>query len=166
MKYITTIDGQDFELEIIDDTQIIVDGNTYSIDFQPVSGEPVYSLLVDGGSFQAHIFDGEDDDKLEILLRGTQYTATVLDEREKRLKAAAGDSHVSSDELILKSPMPGLIVQVPVKVGDTVAVGDVLVILESMKMQNELKSTQDGKVTQVEIKAGDSVEQKTILIKS
>ena len=114
MKYITTIDDKEFEVEIIDDNKIIVNGKTYSIDFQPVSGQPVYSLLVDGGSFQAHIYEGEED-QLKILLRGTLYTATVEDEREKRLKAAAGDSQVASGELILKSPMPGLIIEVPVK---------------------------------------------------
>ena len=164
MKYITSIADQEYAIEILGPNEVSVNGKTYHVDFQPISGQPVYSLIVDGGSFQAHIFEG-DQDELEILLRGTLYTALVEDEREKRLKAAAGDSAASSSEFILKSPMPGLIVDVPVKEGDEIEKGAVLVILESMKMQNELKSPQKGTVTQVEASAGDSVEQKQTLVK-
>lgn len=164
MKYITRIGDQDFDVDILSENEVRVNGTSYKIDFQPVSGQPVYSLLVDNGSYQAHVFEGEDDE-LQILLRGTLYTALVEDEREKRLKAAAGTGGASSGDFSLKSPMPGLIVQVLVKDGDKVSSGDVLVILESMKMQNELKSPLDGIVTQVQVKEGDSVEQKQVLVK-
>ena len=163
MKYIASIGDQEFEVDIINQHEVAVNGKHYKINFKPVSGQPVFSLLADNGSYQAHLFES-DDDELQILLRGTLYKVLIEDEREKRLRAAAGSTGSSSGELILKSPMPGLIVQVPVKVGDLVSTGDVLVILESMKMQNELKSSQDGKVTQIQVKEGDSVEQKQILL--
>ena len=163
MKYIASIGDQDFEVEIINKHEVKVNGKPYKINFKAVSGQPVYSLLADNGSYQAHVFES-DDDELQILLRGTLYKVLVEDEREKRLKAAAGDAGAATGELVLKSPMPGLIVQVPVKEGDQVSAGDVLVILESMKMQNELKASHNGKVTQVQIKEGDSVEQRQILL--
>ena len=60
--------------------------------------------------------------------------------------------------------MPGLIVKIPVSEGQEVKKGDVLVILESMKMQNELKSPRDGKVTRIQVKPGDSVEQRQTIL--
>ncbi|MCW5887251.1 MAG: DUF2118 domain-containing protein, partial [Anaerolineales bacterium] len=77
---------------------------------------------------------------------------------------AAGGGSADGGEFVLKAPMPGLIVKVAVNEGDEVKKGDVLVILESMKMQNELKSPRDGKVSRVQVKAGDSVEQRTNMV--
>ncbi|HKZ68907.1 MAG TPA: acetyl-CoA carboxylase biotin carboxyl carrier protein subunit, partial [Anaerolineales bacterium] len=64
----------------------------------------------------------------------------------------------------LKAPMPGLVVSVPVSEGQAVKKGDIIVILESMKMQNELKSPRDGTVARVKVKGGDTVEQNQIMI--
>ena len=60
--------------------------------------------------------------------------------------------------------MPGLIVTVPVSEGEAVHKGDILVVLESMKMQNELKCPRDGQVTRVKIKTGENVEQNQVLV--
>jgi biotin carboxyl carrier protein len=163
MKYITTIDETQYEVEILNPRQVSVNGKVYDVDFQSISGQPIFSLLVDGGSYQAHVFPGEEE-TLQVLMRGTLYTALIEDEREKRLRAAAGGGASGSGEFILKAPMPGLIVKVPVNEGDQVKKGQVLVILESMKMQNELKSPRDGKVSRVQIKAGDSVEQRQSMV--
>lgn len=163
MKYITTIDEKQYEVEIISPRQVSVNGKTYNVDFLSVSGAPIYSLLVDGGSYQAHVYPGEED-TLEVLMRGTLYSATIEDEREKRLRAAGGAGGGQTGEFNLRAPMPGLIVKVPVKEGDVVKKGDVLVILESMKMQNELKSPREGKITRVQVRAGDSVEQRQSLV--
>jgi biotin carboxyl carrier protein len=97
-------------------------------------------------------------------LRGTLYELQVEDERERRLRASMGAGPVEYGEFHLRSPMPGLVVAIPVEEGQAVHKGDVLVILESMKMQNELKSPRDGKVSRVRIQPGDNVEQKETLL--
>lgn len=163
MKYITTIRDQEYAIEILGPRQISVNGKTYEVDFQSVSGQPVFSLLVDGGSYQAAVFPGEED-TLQVLMRGALYVAMVEDERERRLKSAGGIGVAISGEYVLRAPMPGLIVKVPVTDGQEVKKGDVLVILESMKMQNELKSPRDGKVARVQVKHGDSVEQRQTIL--
>ena len=99
-----------------------------------------------------------------MLLRGHLYQVQVEDEREKRLKAAAGGGVAEGGEFHLKAPMPGLVVAIPVEEGQEVKKGEVLVILESMKMQNELKAPRDGKVDRIRVKAGESVEQKQTLL--
>src|SRR5215510_9271645 len=162
MKYITTVEDKQYVVEIIDDKHVSVDGKIYNIDFEAVSGQPVYSLIVDGKSHEAYVQQG--DENWQVLLRGRLYPATVEDEREKRLRAAAGGGVAETGEFNLKAPMPGLVVAIPVSEGQEVKKGQVLLILESMKMQNELKAPRDGIVNRIKVKAGESVEQKQQLL--
>ena len=162
MKYITTVEDKQYMVEIIDDKHVSVNGKVYNIDFEAVSGQPVYSLIVDGRSHEGYV--RESDDEWQVLLRGRLYPAKVEDEREKRLRAAAGGGVAETGEFNLKAPMPGLVVAIPVSEGQDIKKGDVLLILESMKMQNELKSPRDGKVSRIKVKAGESVEQKQALL--
>jgi biotin carboxyl carrier protein len=162
MKYITTINGQNFEVELLGDRKVSVNGKVYHVDFEEVSGQNLYTLLVDGKSFEAHV--SEDEFTWQVLMQGALYEAEVADEREKRLREAASVSAVHSGKYTLKSPMPGLVVNLAVEVGDQVKTGDVLAILESMKMENELKSPQDGVVSEINVKVGDSVELKEALM--
>jgi biotin carboxyl carrier protein len=98
------------------------------------------------------------------LILGRQFSAIVDDEREKRLRAAGGAKAGEEMEFHLRSPMPGLIVAVSVSEGERVQKGQVLAILESMKMQNELKSPREGTVSRIRVKPGDRVEQKAPLL--
>ena len=162
MKYITTIGEREFTIEIVNRNLVIVNGVSYEVDFSSVSGQPVYSLIVDNKSYEGYMYP--DDDDWEVLLQGILYSVNVEDERERRLRQALGDGPSQTGEFHLKAPMPGLVVSVPVTEGQEVAKGDVLIILESMKMQNELKSPQDGKISRVKVAVGDSVERKQTLL--
>lgn len=162
MKYIATLDDQTFEIEINAEDQITVDGERLSIDFRSVSGQPVYSLLVNGQSYEAYVQAA--DAGLEVLLQGQLHVVEVEDERHRKLRESSGGPALHSGEFNLKSPMPGLIVAVPVVEGQAVVKGQDLVILESMKMQNELKAPRDGTIGRVRVRAGDSVEQNQVLI--
>lgn len=162
MKYIATLDDQTFEIEINAEDQITVNGESLSIDFRSVSGQPVYSLLLNGQSYEAYVQAAEAG--LEVLLQGQLHVVEVEDERHRKLRESSGGPAVHSGEFNLKSPMPGLIVAVPVVEGQAVVKGQDLVILESMKMQNELKAPRDGTIGRVRVRAGDSVEQNQVLI--
>jgi biotin carboxyl carrier protein len=162
MKYITTIDDKQFTVEIIDEKHVSVDGKVYEIDFESVSGQPVYSLIVDGRSHESYIYQG--DDNWQVLMRGRLYPATVEDEREKRLRAAAGGGVAETGEFHLRAPMPGLVVAIPVTEGQAVKRGEVILILESMKMQNELKAPRDGTIGRIRVRPGETVEQKQTLL--
>ncbi len=162
MKYITTIDEKEFAIDIVDDHHVSINDKVFEVDFESVSGQPVYSMLIDGQSYEAYVYAVEDE--WQVLLFGKQYPVKVEDEREKRLRSSAGGKVQESGEFQLKAPMPGLVVTVPVKEGQQIEKGQVLVILESMKMQNELKSPRTGKVEHVRVKAGESVEQRQLLL--
>jgi biotin carboxyl carrier protein len=162
MKYVTTIGERDYMVEILDERHILLDGMPFEVDFDVVSGHPVYSLLLDGQSYESYVYPGEEG--WQVLLHGTLYPAQVEDEREKRLRAASRGSIAEWGEYRLRAPMPGLVVAILVEEGQSVQKGDVLAILESMKMQNELKSPRPGVVSRLRVKAGDSVEQKQTLL--
>jgi biotin carboxyl carrier protein len=162
MKYITTINAVEFMVEVLDDHHIIINNQAYQVDFHAVGDQPVYSLLIDGKSYEAYVYPGEDS--WQVLFHGNQYAAKVEDDRERRLRNAVSGSVLPGSEFHLKAPMPGLIVMVAVEEGQKVKKGDLIVVLESMKMQNELKSPREGVVSRIRVIAGESVEQRQILL--
>ena len=162
MKYITTIDEKEFAVEIVDDHHVSINDKLFEVDFESVNGQPVYSMLIDGQSYEAYVYAVEDE--WQVLLLGRQYPIKVEDEREKRLRSSVGGKVQASGEFQLKAPMPGLVVAIAVNEGQQIEKGQVLVILESMKMQNELKSPRTGKVERIKVKAGESVEQRQLLL--
>jgi biotin carboxyl carrier protein len=162
MKYVTIIGDRQFMIELLDDNHVIVDGTTYDVDFDAISDQPVYSMIVDGKSYEAYMYPS--DEGWQVLLQGRLYSAVVEDEREKRLRAAAGGRVADRGDFHLKAPMPGLVVSIPVGEGQEIQKGDVLLILESMKMQNELKAPRSGRVARLRVKVGDSVEQRQTLL--
>jgi biotin carboxyl carrier protein len=162
MKYATTIGGRTFRVEVVDDHHIILDGKPYTVDFTAIGSQPVFSLLINGQSLEAHAAPLEDG--WQILLHGRMFEAHVEDDQAIRVRALA---HAAADipgEYPLRAPMPGLVVGIPAAVGESVAKGATLVILESMKMQNELRSPKDGVVQEIRIRPGQTVEQNQVLI--
>jgi acetyl/propionyl-CoA carboxylase alpha subunit len=162
MKYIASVDDQSFEIEIRPNDQLLIDGTAVQADFQSVADQPVYTLLLNGQSFEALVYPSERG--VQVLLRGRLFDFIVEDERQRRLRQSSGGGAVQSGEYQLKAPMPGLIVSVPVEEGQEIQSGDDLIILESMKMQNELKAPRDGTVSRVRVKAGDNVDQNQVLL--
>jgi biotin carboxyl carrier protein len=161
MKYIAEIDGMEFPIEILDEHHVRFGEETIEVDLAAVSGQPLYSLLANGESYEGYVYP--DEDAWQVLLLGQFFSVRVMDEREKRLRTA-GLSVATSGEFSLRAPMPGLVVSVLVEDGQVVEKGQILVILESMKMQNELRSPRPGKISRLRIKAGESVEQKQTLL--
>jgi biotin carboxyl carrier protein len=126
----------------------------------PKSG--VTSLLINQRSLEAVV--EEKDGNWQVLIRGEQYPVEVSDERMYRLSKARGSFSAPDGEVVVKSPMPGTIITVPVSEGDMVQEGDKVIILESMKMENELRAPRDGVVTQVKVQAGVGVEKGQVLL--
>ena len=162
MKYVVEIGEQEFLVEIIDEHNVLLNDQPYQVNFDSIGDQPVYSLLLNGKSYEAYVYPA--DECWQVLLQGRSYPALVVDEREKRLRAASGGDLGERSEYNLQAPMPGLVIAIPVSEGQQVQKGDILVVLESMKMQNELKSPSAGKVSRLRVEAGDSVEQHQTLL--
>jgi biotin carboxyl carrier protein len=162
MKYITIVNDQQYIIEIGHEGQIEVDGQKYEIDFEQLSEGGILSLLLNNRSFEAIVEEREQD--WEVLIHGELYTVFVQDEQAYRLAKERGVTSDETGEAAIKSPMPGLIIAIPVEVGQAVAKGDKVVILESMKMENELRSPKDGLVANIYVEPGASVEKNQILM--
>jgi biotin carboxyl carrier protein len=161
MKYITIINGKQFEIDIDPDGNVRVNGEPREVNFLPMD-ESLYSVLMQHTSHEVVI--EERNGEYDVLMRGRLYTGQVLDERAQLLASRRGGLGAETGEISLKAPMPGLIVAVPVEEGQTVTKGQTIVVLESMKMQNELKAPRDGTVQRISVQAGQSVEQNKILM--
>ncbi len=162
MRYKTTIGDQEFDIEINREDEVTLNGQRVPVDFRWLEGNAVFSLLLDHASHEALI--EECGDECKVLLRGRMFNVRVEDERSLRRKRPAREFAVPSGELAIRSPMPGLVVTVSVSVGQPVSKGDVLVVLESMKMENEIKAPRDGKVGAIRVEPRQSVELDQILL--
>ena len=162
MRYFARIDDREYEIEILSSSQILIDGVEHEIDFKDLRQQLSYSMLVDGKSYETNII--HDNGEWEVLLRGQQYAVIVEDERDRRLRLAAGQPNLPQGKYILAAPMPGMVIDIPVAVGDRVSKGDVLIILESMKMQNELTAPHDGLVASINARVNGNVDRKENLL--
>lgn len=162
MKYIATVKEETFEIEINGEGEITINGDRQEVDFMSVAEQSVYSLILDGSSYEASVYPG--DTEIEVQMRGMLYHVSVEDERQMRLRQTTRDSAADKGEYFLKAPMPGLVVAIPVREDQDVLAGENLVILESMKMQNELKAPRDGRITRLRVAAGDNVDQNQVLL--
>lgn len=162
MKYMTTIGDRTFRVEVLDDRHILLDGKPFEVDFTAIGNQPVFSLLINGRSLEAHAVPLEGG--WQVLLHGKMFEAHVDDEQAIRVRALAHSVADAGGEFLLRAPMPGLAVSIPVSVGQNVSKGTPLVILESMKMQNELRCPKDGTVQEIRILHGQTVEQNQVLV--
>ncbi len=161
MKYATTIGEHTYLIEINRESEVTIDGQPQPIDLQAID-EVTYSLLLGTASHEALV--EANGNELSILLHGRLYTARVMDERESRLAQRSSSLASAAGEITIKSPMPGLIVAVPVREGQAVEKGQTVVVLESMKMENELKAPRDGAVASIKVVPRQSVEQHQALV--
>jgi biotin carboxyl carrier protein len=162
MKYITIINDREFEIDIDNDGNLRVNGEPRAVDFMALETS-LYSILMENQSHEA-VIDDHGGGAIDVRLRGRLYAGTVLDERAQLMRTQRGGTGGGSGEVSIKSPMPGLIVAIPVTEGQAVTAGQTVIILESMKMQNELKTPRDGTIQRVSVQAGQSVEQNKVLI--
>ncbi|MBI3286976.1 MAG: biotin/lipoyl-binding protein [Chloroflexi bacterium] len=161
MRYWATVGGHEYSIEIDSENKIVIDGTPHHADLQSIDGATLYSLLVDHESYDL-VVDREGD-TFRILLRGEMYTVSVEDERTRRLKES-GPLQAPSGEVVVKAPMPGLVVAVPAQEGSSVEMGQGLVILEAMKMENEIRTPRGGTVKSVKVTPGQVVDQGQALV--
>ena len=165
MKYTVKIDDNAFQIEIKEkdrELELKLDGEVIPFDLAKVGGSNLVSILIDNHSFEAEV--SKNADSYEVFLKGERFKCYLEDERTARLKDLVSTKIETGKEKELKSPMPGLVVSIEVQSGDQVKSGQSLVIVEAMKMENELKAKFDAKIKEVKVKPGQTVEKDETLI--
>ncbi len=167
MIYYTESDGENLKIELQADPQghtvvRLPDGVERVADFVPVLGGDFYSLLIDNRSYEVHLEPTESG--YAVTLNGATYQVKVESERAHRFASLTPHSNAQSGEVVVKAPMPGLVSLVAVEVGQSIEQGQRLLILEAMKMENEIRAPRAGTIKTVHIQSGQTVEQNRPLI--
>ncbi|MFO0722523.1 MAG: biotin/lipoyl-containing protein [Myxococcota bacterium] len=162
-RFIGTYRGKDtpIDVEKLPNGQysVSINGRSHVADAARLGGGQ-WNLLLDGQSYdiELEVAGGQESDgAYNTLVRGRLVSLTVQDERKVRMSAGSRKLKVEGPQT-LKSPMPGKLVKLLVRPGDTVEEGQPLVIIEAMKMENELKAAAPGKVVRVFAEEGQAVE--------
>ena len=180
MSYIVNIQNQSHATNIDEDQHsITLDGTPYSFDWKKIAALVAdakgnvaeggrYSLLVGDQSYDLFArrvtkADEKRGETYEILIAGHRFEVKVEDERT-RLLAGRTKPGADAGEATVNAPMPGLVVGVPFEAGASVAAGQTVVVLEAMKMENDLASPIAGVLKEVRVTRGQTVDQGEVLV--
>jgi biotin carboxyl carrier protein len=162
MRYTIKVEGREHVVDIGEDG-VRVDDARVDAELVALPGTGVHHLRLDGQGSAITARSGERG-FWRIQLGGRAYDVEVVDERTRAIRQLAGVSAVAQGPKPIKAPMPGLVLRVEVAPGDSVRPGQGVVVVEAMKMENELKAEVAGVVSRVLIEAGQAVEKGTVLV--
>jgi pyruvate carboxylase subunit B len=154
VKYTVTVRGRTFEVEILG-KEARVNGESVPASLQAVPGTPLRLLALPQGVEPLAMV--RQDGGWVVHHAGEVWDAQVVDERTRRLREMTGGARAGAGHVVVRAPMPGRVVRVEVETGAAVRQGQGLVVLEAMKMENELTAPIAGRVTGVQVETGQAV---------
>lgn len=158
-----TVNNTVFEIELAEDGPI-VNGEKQTWDLVELS-DGYFHILYKNKSYRAELIKTERETKTFVFkINGNIYPVVLKDKFDLLLEQMGMNNAAGNKVNSVKAPMPGLIVELKIQVGDLVKAGDAMLILEAMKMENILKSPGAGTVKAIKVKKGDSVEKGQVLI--
>jgi biotin carboxyl carrier protein len=142
----------------------VIDGNSFDWDVIQNRGNN-YSIIKDNKSYNVEVLTVKPEEKLFLIkVDGIKYSLTAKDKYDELLHRLGMDNLVNKKVADLKAPMPGLVLEIAVKVGQEVAKGDTLLILEAMKMENVIKSPTDGVIKSISVNKTETVEKNQLIL--
>ena len=168
MKYYVRIGARTVEVEV-DGARAIVDGRPHEAHLAAVPGTPLHHLLLAGESWTFAVqplegFGEGGGPRWALGAVGERIEVEAVDERTRQIQALTGRRPGGSAGGVVRAPMPGLVVRVEVAEGQRVAAGAPLVVVEAMKMENELRAARSGVVAKVHVRPGTAVEKGVPLV--
>jgi pyruvate carboxylase subunit B len=161
VKYHVTLAGETRVVELTSEG-VRLDGRELEAEIVTVPGSRLRHLRIGDRGFVLSAERTGDGWRLRVAGRGLD--VTVEDERTRAIRELAGGSDAEGGARELRAPMPGKVVRVLVEEGREVEAGDGLVVIEAMKMENELSARAGGTVTGVRVEAGETVNQDDLLV--
>lgn len=160
-KYHVRVGEDEHRVTVRADGSVLLDGNACSAEITRID-ESTFSVVRNGASFLICV--ARSGGSYEALCNGVLCEVTVESERARLLREYAATSGTLHHRYEVHAPMPALVVRVEVTVGDEVQAGQGLVVLEAMKMENELKAHHAGKVKEIRVHKGKTVEKGELLL--
>ena len=143
---------------------IEVDGVPVSAHLEEVQGTPIFLLTIGGTLHRLAVQQGDGRGQYSIWTDTHRFEVEAIDERRRAIRDMTGRGSAHTGPAPLVAPMPGLVVRINVQPGDQVQAGQPLVVMEAMKMENELRATAAGIVKAIRIQPGAAVEKGAVLI--
>ncbi|MHC4957542.1 MAG: acyl-CoA carboxylase biotin carboxyl carrier protein subunit [Planctomycetota bacterium] len=165
MRYFATIGETEYECAIDQSNGalvIAIDGREYRVDLKHIPRSKIYTLLLDGLSYEFTL--EEDDGLIECAGGAGLFHVRVEDARTHAARSKTAAARGTDGPKVVKAVMPGIVREVLAAPGDVVQAGQPLLILEAMKMQNEIRADRDGTVSKVHVAAEDTVEKGAALV--
>lgn len=169
MKYVVTVGDRTIDVEV-DGGDVIVGGRRRRAQFAALPQTPLGQLVLDEQSRVVGVTPGGAGGAAGgvggvwlVELAGERWNVLVEDERSHALRALTGRRGARAAGGVLRAPMAGLVLRVEVEEGQTVEAGQGVVVLEAMKMENEISAPGAGVVTKIHVRAGDAVEKGAVL---
>lgn len=162
MKYHVTLGERAFEV-VLGPEGVSVDGRAVSAALEHADGTPVRGLFLDHRTYRV-VAERRGSGSWSLRLNGSVIEADVVDERTKAIREMTGSGAAPTGPRPIVAPMPGMVVKVEVAEGDRVEAGQGVVIVEAMKMENELRALGPGLVSRVRVRPGDAVEKDQVLV--
>lgn len=163
MKYLVSVGSTEIEVVLEGDT-VTVEGKPATAHVSDVEGTPVRLVTIGDCVHRVVARRGDSRGRYTLWIDGFRYEVEALDERTRTIRELSGASAAASGPAPLKAPMPGMIVRVAVQAGDQVVPGQSLIVMEAMKMENELRATAAGTVKTVHAIPGTAVEKGALLL--
>jgi biotin carboxyl carrier protein len=162
MRYYVTIAARTFEV-VLSDGPPTVDGVPVEAAIARVPGTPIQNLHANGRSHTVIASPGRRAGEWRISTGAARLDVDAVDERTRTIREMSGGGAEAAEKRVL-APMPGLVVKVEVEPGQTVKAGQGVLVVEAMKMENELKAPADGVIAEVKVAAGDTVDRGAVLL--
>ncbi len=166
MRYSVKIEDKEFDIHIEYKSEkyiATIDGKEVLVDSHKL-GESRSIMLLNNKSFEVDVRSNGYDNSKTVFVLGQEIPVEIENYNLAQLKKKAGMSSSTKMDLTLKAPMPGLILEFKVSVGDSVKKGDPLVIIEAMKMENVIKAAGDAVVKSISAESGQSVEKGDLIL--
>lgn len=163
MKYFVEIAGEQHEV-VLDADGVHDGGETLAADVSAIPGTPVRVVKIGDRVHRVVVRPGASRGQYTLWLDGFRFEVEALDERARAIRELSAAAAGPTGPAPLVAPMPGLVVRVHVQVGDQVSAGQGLVVMEAMKMENELRTQAAGRVKAVRATPGTAVEKGAVLI--
>jgi len=164
MLYIATSGGRAHRVEVSgegDGLRVCLDGREIPLDALPL-GPSLYSLLIGGRSYEVDLF--EVDGALMVLVDGQPFRVEIRRDQDTPARVRRDRIVTPAGKEMVTSPLPGKVAKILVAVGQPVRPGDGIIVIEAMKMENELKASCCGTVTEVQVEEGQSVNRGDLLV--
>jgi biotin carboxyl carrier protein len=163
MKYVVEVNGERHEVEV-GPTGVSIGDEEIIASLTSTAGTPVQQLRIGDSTHRVIARPGATRGEFTLVINGERVQLEALDARTRAIRDLSAAAAGPGGPAPLLAPMPGMIVRVNVAVGDTVAAGQGLVVMEAMKMENELRAAAAGVVSAVRAAPGTAVQKGAVLI--